>query len=870
MSKKALSQGKQIHARIVKSYGFCNSPFLGTKLIFMYGKCGSLLDAENVFGKMSQRTIFAWNAVLGACVSNGDPLSALKTYREMRLLGISLDARTFSCVVKACAAVRDLNCGAEVHGLVIKFGYGSITFIVNSLVSMYAKGNNLDKARLLFDKMGEKEDVVLWNSMISAYSSNGQSLKALEFFGDMQKAGLVTNAYSYVGALQACESSFFIKPAMGIHAAILKANENINIYVANSLIAMYIRCGNMAEATGVFNMVGNKDSVSWNSMLAGFVHNGLYSEAIEFFYSLQGAGQMVDQVSLISVVAASGRLGNLLNGMEMHAYAIKHGFDSDLQVGNTLIDMYAKCSCVTYMDRAFHKMPDKDSISWTTVIAGCAKNGHHIQAFELFRQVQAEGIDVDILMIGSILLACSGLKTVSQVKEIHACVVRREISDLALENALLDIYGECGNIVYARKKFESILSKNVVSWTSMISCYVHNGLVNEALELFHLMNQTSVVPDSIALVSALAATAKLSTLNKGKEIHCFIVRRGFILEGSIVNSLVDMYARCGALEDARKVFNCAQSKNLVLWTNMINAYGLHSRGKDAVDLYHKMKDHGDFVPDHITFLALLYACSHSGLIDEGKRFLEIMRFEYQLEPWEEHYACVVDLLGRANHLEEAYNFIKSMQIKPTTPVWRALLGASWVHSNKRLGEIAARKLLELEPENPGNYVLISNVFASNGMWKDVEQIRMRMKGSGLKKTPGCSWIEVGNKIHTFVARDKFHPEGDEIYEKLAHITEKLKREGGYVAETKFVMHNVQEAEKVQMLYGHSERLAIAYGLLKSPGGTTIRITKNLRVCGDCHVFCKLVSRFFIRELVIRDANRFHHFENGVCSCGDFW
>ncbi|KAJ4727404.1 Pentatricopeptide repeat [Melia azedarach] len=868
-SRKAFSQGKQIHAHLIKSLDICESSFLETKLVFMYGKCGSLFDAQILFDKMPQKTIFTWNAMLGAYVSNGEPLGALQTYREMRILGISLDACTFPCVIKACGMLKDLNSGAEIHGLAIKCGYDSIGFVVNSLVAMYAKCYDLLKATQLFDRMGEKEDVVLWNSLISAYSANGQCLQALELFKDMQRAGLVTNAYTFVAALHACEDSSFEMLGMQIHAAIIKSRQNLDVYVANAVISMYARCGKMIEAAEVFHELGNKDSVSWNSMLTGFVQNDLHGKAIQFFRSSLRAGQKPDQVSIINALSASGRVGNLLNGKELHVYAIKHGFVSDMQVGNTLIDMYAKCCYVNYMGRAFDQMSEKDFISWTTIIAGYAQNNCHEKSLELFRKVQIEGMDADVMMIGSILMACSGLKCVSQVKEMHGYIIRNGLSDLVIQNAIVDVYGECGNIGYARRMFESIESKDVVSWTSMISSYVHNGLANEALELFYFMNETNVESDSITLVSVLSAAASLSVLKKGKEIHGFIIRKGFKLEGSSASSLVDMYARCGALGTAYKVFNSVRIKDLVLWTSMINANGLHGRGKAAIDLFYKMEDES-LNPDHITFLALLYACSHSGLISEGKRFLQIMICEYQLEPWPEHYACLVDLLGRGSCLEEAYQFVESMQIEPTAEVWCALLGACRVHSNKRLGEIAAQKLLELNPGNPGNYVLVSNVLAASGRWKEVEQVRMRMRGSGLKKTPGCSWIEIGNKLHTFVARDKSHAESDEIYHKLAQITEKLEREGGYVPQTKYVLHNVEEEEKVQMLYGHGERLAIAYSLLKSPGGTPIHVTKNLRVCVDCHTFCKLVSRFFRRELVVRDANRFHHFEDGVCSCGDYW
>ncbi|KAL5561826.1 hypothetical protein UlMin_031573 [Ulmus minor] len=866
-SKKSLSQGKQIHAHMIKSCPLSDSVFLSTKLLFMYGKCGSTDNARKMFDRMRERTIFTWNAMIGACVSNGEPLGALELYKEMRVLGIPLDPYTFPSILKACGTSNNLCCGTEIHGLAIKYGWDSVEFVVNSLVSMYAKCDDLNGARKLFDDIAWKEDTVLWNSIISANSVNGHSLEALGLFREMQNSNVWTNSYTFVSALQACEDSDFEKLGMGIHAAVLKSSHYFDIYVGNALIAMYVRCGRMVDAVRVFNHVEGKDHITYNTMLSGFVQNGMYNEALQLFHDMQGTGKQPDEVSVLNIISASGRLGNLLNGMEVHAYTIKQGLDSNLQIGNTLIDMYARCCSVSFMGYAFERMASKDYISWTTIIAGYAQNNCHVRALELFRKAQMEGVDIDPMMIESIVLVCKGLKSVHLVKEVHGYVVRRGLYDLVLQNAIVNVYGECGHVDYASRMFEMIEFKDIVSWTSMLSCFVHNGLTNEAFELLDLMKEASVEPDAVALMSILAAAGSLSVLNKGKETHGFILRTGFNL--SLVRSLVEMYASCGNLLYAYKVYNFIANKDLVLLTSMINAFGMHGHGKEAIELFDRMEGDG-LVPDHITFLALLYACSHSGLIDEGKRYFDLMEKVYQLEPWPEHYASYVDLLGRANRLEEAYQFVNSMESKATAEAWCALLGACRVHSNRELGEIVARKLLDMDPENSGNYVLISNLLAASGRWIDVEKVRMRMKGRGLKKAPGCSWIEVGNKVHAFVARDKSHPESLKIHQKLAEITKILEREAGYVAQTKLVLHNVEEEEKVEMLYGHSERIAIAYGLLATPHGTPIRIAKNLRVCSDCHDFSKLVSKFFDRELIVRDANRFHHFKNGLCSCGDFW
>ncbi|CAN1137160.1 Pentatricopeptide repeat-containing protein At3g63370, chloroplastic [Linum perenne] len=868
-TRKALSQGRQIHAHVLKTGVTTSGPaFLSTKLVFMYGKCGYACDSHKVFDEMPERTVFTWNAMMGAYVSNGQALQALRLYREMRVFGSCPDSCTFPCVLKACGAVEDLRSGEEVHGLAIKCGCASVAFVANAVVAMYAKCKDLESARKLFDSVNGRDDDVLWNSMISAYSENFQYLEAFEVLRKMRMVGVSPSTYTFVAALQACQDSSS-KLGREIHAATLRSSHFRDVYVANALIAMYVRQGMMVEATRIFSKVDGKDNVTWNSLLNGFIQNGLFTEALKFAHDLLDSGIRPDEVSLTSIIGACGRLGYLLNGKESHAYAIKMGYGSHLHVGNTIIDMYSKCSYVSYMDLAFKMMPDKDFISWTTIVAGYAQNNLHLEALELTRQAQMEGMCADAMMIGSILLACSGLKYFLKVKEVHGYMIRHSLADRMLRNTLIDVYGECGQLDYAARVFDLIEEKDVVSWTSMISSCVSNGQGAEALEVFHLMRETAVQPDSVTLVSLLSAIANLSSLNKGKEIHGFLTRKIFLLKDSLANSLVDMYARCGNLENAYKVFDCIRNKSLITWTTMINAYGMHGKGKEAVELFSSMENQ-KLIPDHITFLTLLYACSHSGLIDEGKSFLHVMKYKYQLEPWPEHYACLVDLLGRANRLEEAFQFVTGMKIEPEAEVWCALLAACQVHSNKELGEKVAQKLLESNTENPGNYVLVSNLFAAESRWKDVREVRMRMKEGGLKKIPGCSWMEVGHKVHTFIARDKSHPDSHKIYKKLAHITEKLENEGGYVTQTKSVLHNVAEQEKIQILHGHSERLAISYGLLSTSEGTPIRITKNLRICDDCHAFCRLVSKLYDRILVIRDASRFHHFQNGVCSCADFW
>ncbi|XP_051217775.1 pentatricopeptide repeat-containing protein At3g63370, chloroplastic [Lolium perenne] len=870
-AKKAAAQGVQLHAHAVTTGSLDGDDgFLATKLLFMYSKCGRVADARRLFDGMSGRTVFSWNALIGAYLSSGSAGEALGVYQAMResaTLGAVPDGCTLASVLKACGVAGDWRCGCEVHGLAVKNGLDGSTLVANALIAMYARCNMLDSAVRVFEWLHDGRDVASWNSLISGCLQNGMFLRALDLFRGMQRAGLSMNSYTTVGVLQICTELAQLNLGRELHAALLKSGSEVSIQ-SNALLVMYTKCGRVDSAQKVFREIDEKDHISWNSMLSCYVQNGLYVEAVKFLGEMLEGDFQPDHACIVSLCSAVGHLGWLINGREVHAYAIKQRLDTDTQVGNTFLDMYMKCRCLEYSVRIFDRMRIKDHISWTTVITCYAQSSQHLKALEKFREALKEGIKVDAMLMGSILEASSGLKNILLAKQLHCYAIRHGLLDLVQKNRMIDMYGECGEVYHSRKMFDTVEERDIVTWTSMINSYTSNGLLNEAVALFAEL-QTDIQPDSVALVSIIGAIADLSSLAKGKEVHGFLIRNNFRMEGAMASSLVDMYSGCGSMSNALRLFDATKCKDVVLWTAIINAAGMHGHGKQALDLFKRMLETG-VAPDHISFLALLYACSHSKLVDEGKCYLDMMRSIYRLEPWQEHYACVVDLLGRSGQTEDAYEFIKSMPSEPKSVVWCALLGACRVHRNHELAVVAANKLLELEPDNPGNYVLVSNVYAEMGKWNSAKEVRARISERGLRKDPACSWIEIRNKVHTFTARDHSHRDAERIHLKLAEITEKLRKEGGYIEDTRFVLHDVSEEEKIDVLHRHSERLAIAFGLITTHPGTPLRIAKNLRVCGDCHEFTKLVSKLFEREIVVRDANRFHHFRGGSCSCGDFW
>eukprot|EP01018_Ginkgo_biloba_P004002 Gb_27891 [translate_table: standard] len=866
-SMKALTEGKQIHARMLIT-GIRDEVFLGAKLVNMYVNCGNLADARLVFQKLPIRSMFSWNAMIGGYARHGHCEETLALYYQMQTAGVHPDNYTFPCVLKACAGLEVLEQGKNVHSYVIRSGFVSDVYVGNALVAMYAKCGNIDDARHVFDKMPQR-DAVSWNAMIAGYAQNGHCDETFRLFSQMQLAGMKINSFTIVSILQVCASLAALQQGRELHGFIIKSASELVIFQKNALIAMYSKCGIIGDARQVFYEMSWRDLVSWNTMLAGYVQNERCVDALKLFHQMQLVGPEADLVTITSVLSACAHLGALQGGMEIHAYSIRSGFESNVLIGNALIDMYSKCSRVKDARRVFDEMFQRDVVSWTAMIAGYAQNGHYNESLKLFNQMQLTTIKLDSVTIGSILLACAGLATLRQGKEMHCYITRNGFSsDVLLGNSLIDMYAKCGSIEDACHVFDKMSPRDAVSWTAMIAGYVQNGLCDQALKLFCRMEVAGIQPDSVTIISVLSACAQLAALQQGKVVHDYIIRRGFASDSSVGSALVDMYAKCGSVENACQVFHKMSHRDVISWTAMITGYATHGHGRAALMLFYKMQQAG-MMPDHITFIVVLTACSHAGLVDEGWKCFDCMSRDYGITPQVEHYACMVDLLGRAGHLDEAYDFIRKMPLAPDTGVWGTLLGACRIHRNLELGERVAGHLLELDPQNVGYYVLLSNIFAVAGRWEDVENVRMTMKERGLKKKPGCSWIEVKNIVHVFLVADRSHPQAEKIYSVLQSLDRDMK-EAGYVPDTNFVLRDVEEELKENILCGHSEKLAIAFGLINTCPGAPIRITKNLRVCGDCHSATKFISKIAEREIIVRDANRFHHFKDGLCSCQDYW
>ncbi|KAL6011739.1 Pentatricopeptide repeat-containing protein, mitochondrial [Asimina triloba] len=626
-----------------------------------------------------------------------------------------------------------------------------------------------------------------------------------------------------------------------------------------------------------FSKCVNKTSISsWNSAIADLSCSGSPVESLLAFCSLRSIPLSPNHSSFPPAIKSASALSDIRSGRQLHQLALASGVEADVFVSTALVDMYAKCHDLDCARKLFDEMPHRNVVSWTSMIVGYVQNGAAHDALLLFKDFSADeavscgGIEVDGVAVVAALSACSRVLESQTTRGIHGFSVKRGFEgDLGVGNTLMDAYAKCGELSTARKVFNGMRVRDVVTWNSMIALYAQNGLSAEALDLFsRMLKDRNVSYNAVTLSAVLLACAHSGAMQLGKCIHNQVIRMGLEENVFVATSVVDMYCKCGRVSMARRAFDRMDEKNIRSWSAMIAGYGMHGQGKEALQVFSEMQKDG-VPPNYITFVSVLAACSHAGLVEEGRYWLNAMCRNFGIEPGVEHYGCMVDLLGRAGHLDEAYHLIKGMKVTPDFIVWGALLGACRIHKNVHLGEIAARKLFLLDPKNCGYYVLLSNIYADAGRWDDVQRLRVLMKNRGLVKPPGYSLAELKGKIHVFLVGDRVHPQHEEIYAYLELLSVKM-QEAGYVPDTTSVLHDVDEEEKVTILRVHSEKLAVAFGIINTLPGTTIHVIKNLRVCGDCHNAIKLIAKIVDREIIVRDSHRFHHFRDGFCSCGDYW
>ncbi|CAA7389042.1 unnamed protein product [Spirodela intermedia] len=637
-------------------------------------------------------------------------------------------------------------------------------------------------------------------------------------FADAQHYTIVIDAYSRAGRLREALRLFSEMPAAR------------DLACWNSMMKGCLNCGHLPLARHLFDQMPERNTISWTTMLDGLARAGRIAEAEELFLEMP---------------------------------------QRDIVAWNSMIFGYCRNGRAPEACALFDNMPNRNVISWTAMIGGLDLNGQSEAALRLFQQMHAAGEKPTSSTFASLLTACSNVPNASVGAQAHSLAAKLGYPhDAYVSASLISFYAACNQVDDAQRAFSENGRKTVVTWTALLTGYSSNGRHREALRLLKRMTLAGMRPNQSTFTSALNSCCKLEALDEGKVVHGGVIKVGLDLDVFVGNSLIVAYSKCGEIDDARMVFDNMPNRNLVSWNSAIAGYSQNGRGRSALEVYRDMQA-AQVRPDEITYVGLLTACSHSGLLEEGRRLFRLLNQDTSLEPKLEHYVSMVDLLCRTGNFGEAEELIKSMPLEPNAAVWLALLSSCRAHSETETAIRAAQHIFDLDPQNSAAYVLLSNVYASARRWNEVSETRTAMRRSGTAKTPGFSWIMLKGARHVFACGERSHPMAKEIYQKLDWLAAKLKT-CGYEPELGSALHDVDDEQKDAALGVHSERLAIAFALLSTVEGSVIRVMKNLRVCGDCHSAVKLMSRILGRQIVLRDPSRFHHFNDGSCSCGDYW
>ncbi|KAL4572256.1 hypothetical protein LXL04_019026 [Taraxacum kok-saghyz] len=608
-----------------------------------------------------------------------------------------------------------------------------------------------------------------------------------------------------------------------------------DVFTYNAMLKAYSTTGSLDDLQALFNDMPCRDFVSYNTVIAGLASSGRARHALKVFVKMQQEGFQATGHTFVSVLNACSRGLDLRHGKQVHGNIITCGSLSNPFICNALTDFYAKCGEINTARWLFNHMSNKNAVSWNSMISGCMKNGLPEECLELFHEMKLSNIKPDMVTVSNVLGA----------------------------------FFKKGQLDEAHKLFTEVEDKDVISWTTMISGYVQNGKEEDALMLFNKMLTNNIKPDKFTISSVVSSCARLAALTYGQTIHAKSVHMGVDKDTLVSTALVDMYAKCGQPSQSREIFDKINSKTIVSWNSMILGYAQNGKDLDSLRLYEEMlKD--KIKPDGITFIGVLSACIHEALIEKGEKYFLSMKEKYGILLSLDHYACMIHLYGRSNRIEKAIEVIKTMPLKPNSLIWSTLLFVCKLKGDVQHAELAARELSEVDPLNAEPYITLSNLYAVNGRWKDVAAMRKLMNNKNIKKFTAFSWIEIDGKVYKFVSEDRTHPESQLIYQRLNEMIRRLV-ECGFSPNKDLVLHDVGDDEKFESICYHSEKLALVYGLMrKGEKGGPITILKNIRVCGDCHVFMKFVSRIFSRKIVLRDSNRFHHFVDGSCSCKDLW
>lgn len=706
---------------------------------------------------------------------------AIKAFEFLqKKTGFCLTLSTYAYLISACSYLRSLEHGRKIHDHILKSKSHPDLTLQNHILNMYGKCGSLKDAQKVFDAMPER-NVVSWTSVIAGYSQNGQGGNALEFYFQMLQSGVMPDQFTFGSIIKACSSLGDIGLGRQLHAHVLKSEFGAHIIAQNALISMYTKSNVIIDALDVFSRMATRDLISWGSMIAGFSQLGYELEALCYFKEMLHQGVYLPNEFIFgSVFSACSSLLQPEYGRQLHGMSIKFGLGRDVFAGCSLCDMYAKCGLLSSARVVFYQIGRPDLVAWNAIIAGFAYGGDAKEAIAFFSQMRHQGLIPDEITVRSLLCACTSPSELYQGMQVHGYINKMGLDlDVPVCNTLLTMYAKCSELRDAIFFFEEMrCNADLVSWNAILTACMHHDQAEEVFGLLKLMCISQHRPDYITLTNVLGASAETVSIEIGNQVHCYALKTGLNCDISVTNGLIDLYAKCGSLKTAHKIFDSMINPDVVSWSSLILGYAQFGYGEEALKLFKTMR-RLDVKPNHVTFVGVLTACSHVGLVEEGWQLYGTMEKEFGIAPTREHCSCMVDLLARAGCLNEAEGFIHQMAFDPDIVVWKTLLAACKTHGNVDVGKRAAENILKIDPSNSAAHVLLCNIYASKGNWEDVARLRSLMKQRGVRKVPGQSWIEVKDRIHVFFVEDSLHPERNKIYTMLEELLLQM-LDAGYV------------------------------------------------------------------------------------------
>ncbi|OIW16454.1 hypothetical protein TanjilG_19170 [Lupinus angustifolius] len=760
--------------------------------------------ARHLFDTIPRPSTVLWNTLIIGFIFNHMPLQSLLFYSHMKSTPSTLfDSYTFSSTLKACAQTHNLLAGKAIHSHFLRCQNNPhpSRIVYNSLLNMYSTclpplspfPAGPDYVLNVFHVM-RKRNVIAWNTLISWYVKTDRHVEALGAFSTMMKGGIVPSPVSFVNVFPAVSSIRDCKTAHMLLGLVLKSGDDYvnDVFVVSSAMLMFADLGLLDYARLIFDRCCNKNIEVWNTMIGGYVQSNCPVEAISVFVQALSDEAVCDDVTYLSVITAVSQLQQIKLTEQLHAFVLKSLAVSPTIVVNAIIAMYSRCNSVDTSFKIFENMSERDAVSWNTIISAFVQNGLDEEALMLVCEMQKQKFMIDSVTMTALLSAASNLRNSHVGRQAHAYLIRHGIEFEGMESYLIDMYAKSSLIRTSELLFEQNHpgDRDQATWNSMIAGYTQNGLNEKAILILREVLVHNVIPNAVTLASILPVFTSMGSIGFARQLHGFSIRHFLDQNVYVGTALVDTYSKSGAIRYAENVFIKAPEKNSVTYTTMMISYGQHGMGKRALILFDSMLRSG-VKPDAVTFVAILSACSYTGLVDEGLQIFESMEKIHKIKPSVEHYCCVADMLGRVGRVVEAYEFVKGLGGDANAvEIWGSLLGACKNHGHYELGKVIAEKLLKMETEKgkAGYHVLLSNIYAEEGEWENVDKVRNEMKEKGLQKETGCSWVEIAGFVNCFVSRDEKHPQSGEIYCILDKLTMDMK-DAGYKPATQVILES---------------------------------------------------------------------------------